>query len=180
MKLTKQDKKNLSSKLGEELGAAGDVFFTSFQGLKFKDIEGLRTKLGPAKGRFRVIRNTVISHALQGAGLEGWKDSGFLKGPVALVLLKQDGDPVVAAKVLVDFGKEFPALKIKGGFATKKWLSSEDCKRLSTIGSRQELLGKLAGTLYTSVAQIAGVLQAPMRDLVLVVGAVENEKKRKA
>jgi len=64
MKLTKQDKKNLSKKLAEELQSAGEIFFTDFKGLKFKEIETLRGKLAPAKCRFRVVRNTIIKHAL--------------------------------------------------------------------------------------------------------------------
>jgi|SRR3989339_1088928 len=177
MKFTKQSKKEMSKKMAEEIESAGEVFFTTFQGLKFKDIEGLRRKLESAKGKFRVVRNTITSHALKNAGIDGWNSEDFIKGPMAMVILK-GGDLVAAAKVLVDFGKTNQALKIKGGVTAKNWLSGEDCKRMSMIGSRQELLARLAGTLYSSVAQIAGVLNAPMRDLVLVISAVEEKKKK--
>lgn len=181
MKLSKQDKKDLSAKLADEFGSEGSVFFTSFQGLKFKDLQDLRSRLqAQAKGRFKVMRNVVISHALEGAKLKGWEDSGLLEGPVACITLK--GDPVSAAKVLSNFGKDFPTLKIKGGFydfqGLKKWFSADECKRLSTVGTRHELLGKLAGVFYSSVAGIAGVLHAPMRDFVFVINAVHDKKKK--
>lgn len=182
MKLTKQDKKNLSAKLADEFESEGSVFFTSFQGLKFKNLQDLRSRLeARAKGRFRVMRNVIISHALKGTKLKGWENSNLLEGPVACVVLK--GDPVAAAKVLVNFGKDFPALKIKGGFydfqGLKRWFSADECKRLSSVGTRHELLGKLAGIFYSNVASIAGVLEAPMRDFVFAVSAVKQKKEGK-
>ena len=181
MKLSKQDKKDLSAKLADEFESEGSVFFTSFQGLKFKDLQDLRSRLqAQAKGRFRVMRNVIISHALKGTKLKEWENSNLLEGPVAYIALK--GDPVAAAKVLVNFGKDFPALKIKGGFydfqGLKKWVSADECKRLSAVGTRHELLGKLASVFYSSVAGIAGVLQAPMRDFVLVLSAVKDKKNK--
>ncbi|MFH1619941.1 MAG: 50S ribosomal protein L10 [bacterium] len=176
MKLTKQDKKTVSKKLSEELASSGDVFFTAFQGLKFKDIEALRGRLVTSKARFRVVRNSIMGHALKAAELEA-AGQDLLKGPTAVVMLN-GSDLVSIAKVLAGFSKEFPALKIKGGFSVKKWMTMDECKKLAVIGSREELLAGLAGRLYSCVAQIAGVLEAPARDLVFVLQAVEEKKKK--
>lgn len=176
MKLTKNEKIEKAKILAESLKKAPHLFFTEFQGLKFVELDELRAKLRPLRCRYAVVKNSLIRYALKNAGVDG-ADEKLLKGPVGIVVSESE-DPVAAAKVLATFAKQFPQLKIKAGFVTQKWMTPAQCQQLSTLGSRPELLAKLAGTLYSAVAQSAGVLQAPIRDLVLVLSALEAQKKQ--
>lgn len=175
MKLTKNEKIEKSKTLAEGLKKAPHLFFTEFQGVKFVELYELRLKLRPLRCKFSVIKNSMIRHALKGAGIDG-VDPKLLKGPVGLVVSEGE-DPVAAAKVLAAFSKEFPKLKIKAGFVGKQWMTQSDCVKLSTLGTKPEILAKLVGTLYGAVSQSAGVLQAPIRDFVLVLKALEEKKK---
>ncbi|MDD4003975.1 MAG: 50S ribosomal protein L10 [Elusimicrobiaceae bacterium] len=174
MNLSKEQKIDRSSKLAEEIKASEGLFFASYQGLKFVELARLREKLTDVKAQFRVERNSVVNFALRNAEVAGTPD--ILKGPTAITILK-GGDIVEAAKVLAAFEKEFPALKIKAGYATKNWFSEEDCKKLSMLGTRAETLSHLACALYTSVSRIASVLQAPIRDLAFALKALEDKKR---
>jgi large subunit ribosomal protein L10 len=158
MKYSKNDKVEASKKLGADLKAA-DVFFASFQGLKFENLNVLRDKLRPAKSRFTVTRNTIISHALENASLKP-ADASVAKGPTAVVTMEDHDEVTRVAKELMLFAKANPALKVKGGFYEKNWLTPADIERLSKIGSKTELLTQLAGTLYSSIAQIRWVLDS--------------------
>jgi len=158
MKYSKNDKVEAAKKLGADLKAA-DVFFASFQGLKFENLNVLRDKLRPSKSRFTVTRNTIISHALENAALKP-ADASVAKGPTAVVTLEDHDEVTKVAKELMLFAKENPALKIKGGFYEKNWLTPADIEKLSKIGSKTELLTQLAGTLYSSIAQIRWVLDS--------------------
>ena len=51
---------------------------------------------------------------------------------------------------------------------------------LSALGTKPEVLTQLAGVLYASVARSAQVLAAPIRDMVLVLKALEDKKKSEA
>ncbi len=175
MKLTKSDKIERAKALAESLQKAPHLFFTEFQGLKFTELDDLRGKLRPLRCRFAVIKNSLVRYALKNAGVDGG-DSKLLKGPIALVVSQED-DPVAPAKVLAAFAKQFPQLKIKAGLVSRRWMSPAECDKLSTLGGRPELLGKLAGTLYSAISQAAGVLQAPVRDFVLVLKALEDKRK---
>jgi large subunit ribosomal protein L10 len=84
------------------------------------------------------------------------------------------------ARILVDFAKANPALKVKGGFTSDKWLTPEDCKRLSAIGSKTELVAQLASLLYSNLAQIRFVLEAPTRDLACVLDALKEKKAKES
>jgi len=176
MKLTREGKKERSKVFAKDLEASNHFFFTEYQGLKFHDLAALRERLRPVKMRFRVMKNSVARHAAQEARLGEGPDKLF-EGPVAVVY-GEGPDPVGSSKVLAAFAKEFPQLKFKAGFVDRRWMSSGDCLRLSKMGARVELLAQLAGVLAQPIAQVASVLQAPMRDLVLTLGALE--KKRQA
>jgi large subunit ribosomal protein L10 len=176
MNLTKEQKKERSQGLAKEIKQSAGIFFTAYQGLKFRDIAGLRETLVPAKCKLRVERNSILEFALKDAGVEG-VDGALLKGPTAIAILKEDGDIALSAKSLADFSKTNEAFKIRAGFTDGVWYSESQVKILATLGSREDNLSKLAGALYSVVAQGARVLQAPIRDFAYVLKAVEDSKK---
>lgn len=178
MKLTKKEKIEKSKAVADALKKAPHLFFTEFQGLKFVELDELRAKLRPLRCRYAVVKNSLVRYALKNAGIDG-VDPKLLKGPVGMVVADGD-DPVAPVKILAAFAKQFPLLKIKAGFVGAKWMTPADCQKLSTLGSRPELLAKLAGTLYSAVSQSAGVLQAPIRDFVYVLAALEDKKKKES
>jgi large subunit ribosomal protein L10 len=158
MKINKTQKKELSDVLAKELSAK-DSFIATFSGMKFKDANGLRDNLRPTKSRFKIVRNTIVAHALETASLKAG-DANIAKGPTAVVTLEDPNEITRVAKELMAFAKTNPGVKWKGGFSSKNWLSPADIEKLSKIGSKPELLGQLAGALYSSLAQIRYVLDA--------------------
>ena len=178
MKLTKNQKIEKSKALAEKLKSSPHLFFTEYQGLKFQELDELRAKLRPLHCRYAVIKNNLVRYALQNAGIDG-AAAELLEGPVGMVVSDSD-DPVSPAKVLAAFAKQYPFLKIKAGLVGRRWMTPDECRKLSTLGSKPELLAKLAGALYSAVAQSAMVLQAPIRDMALVLRALEDKKKKES
>ena len=158
MKITKTQKKELSDVLAKEF-AAKDSFIATFSGMKFKDANGLRDNLRSTKSKFKVVRNTIVAHALETANLKSG-DATVAKGPTAIVTLEDPNEITRVAKELVAFAKANPGVIWKGGFYSKNWLTPADMEKLSKIGTKTELLSQLAGTLYSSIAQIRYVLEA--------------------
>ena len=175
MKLTKQQKIESSKVLAEKLKAAPHLFFTEFQGMKFVELDELRMQLKHLKCRHAVVKRSLIKYALKNAGIDGL-DAKALKGPVGLIVSDND-DPVSPAKVLAQLGKKFPQLKVRAGYISQKWMTPADCQKLSTPPSKQELMGKVVGLVYALVSQPVAIAQAPTRDAVLVVKALENKLK---
>ena len=175
MKLSKTQKKEKSTKLAEELKSASGIFFASYQGLKFVDLASLREKLAPAMTRFRVERNSIVSHAITGAGIKQNSETATLKGPTAIAI-QNGGDLVEVARVLAAFGKNFPALKLNACYSSNAWYNAGECKKLATLGTRTELLSQLLGNLQGCISQAAAVTQAPIRDLAYVLQALHDKK----
>ena len=175
MKLTKPQKIETSKALAEKLKVAPHLFFTEFQGMKFVELDELRAQLRPLKCRHAVVKSSLIRYALKGAGIDG-VDPKMLKGPVGLIVADND-DPVAPAKVVATLAKKFPQLKIRAGYVSQKWMTPAECETLSKLPSKQELMGKIVGLLYTLVSSPVAIVQAPTRDMVLVVKALENKLK---
>jgi large subunit ribosomal protein L10 len=175
MKLTKQQKIETSKTLAEKLKVAPHLFFTEFQGMKFVELDELRAQLRPLKCRHAVVKSSLIRYALKGAGIDG-VDPKMLKGPVGLIVADND-DPVAPAKVVATLAKKFPQLKVRAGYVSQKWMTPAECESLSKLPSKQELMGKIVGLLYALVSQPVAIAQAPTRDMVLVVKALEGKLK---
>lgn len=175
MKLTKQQKQEKSKDLAKVLKDVSHLFFTEYRGLKFQEMGELRAKLKPMKCRYNVVKNSLLSHALKRAGIKVRGDFS-LGGPTALLLVPED-DPVSPVRALAAFAKENENLKIKAGYVDGGWLTPEQCKQLSALGTKPELLGKLASSLYSSVAQVAWVVTAPMQELAMTLKALKEKKK---
>ncbi len=172
MNLTKEQKKQKSQELSAEITNAGTIFFTAYQGLKFVDMADLRAKLAPTGAKFRVERNAILDHAIRQAKIEG-ADGKLFQGPTAVAV---GGDIAAVAKTLVDFQKTQAALKLRACYSDGVWYDEAQVKQLATIGTKEENLSKLAGALYSAVAQSAQVLQAPIRDFAYVIKALEEKQ----
>ncbi|MDD5656499.1 MAG: 50S ribosomal protein L10 [Elusimicrobia bacterium] len=175
MKLTRKEKVEKSKDIADKLKNSPHLFFTEYQGLKFKELDELRAKLRPLRCRYAVIKNSLIRHALKGAGIPA-ADVKLLKGPVGMVVSDLD-DPVAPAKVLAAFAKQYPFLKVKAGLVSQKWMSPAECQTLSRLPSRPELIAKAVGMMYSVICQPVSLMQAPARDVLLVVKALEQKKK---
>ena len=174
MNLSKKQKVEAGRELAKRFKSASHLYFTQYQGLKFGELAELRKKLKPLACRYQVVKNTLVAHALKDAGIAGAADA-LLKGPLGLVV-GEGQDPVAAAKVLAGFSKEFSALKIKAGWVESRWLGAQECTYLSTLGTRAELLGSVAGAMYGAMAQGAGLLRAPLMQMALLLKSLVDKK----
>jgi large subunit ribosomal protein L10 len=77
---------------------------------------------------------------------------------------------VGAAKVLTDFAREFEKPTIKIGLVDGRPVSPDQVKRLASLPSKDVLLSQLAGAFQAPMAQLVGVMNGM---LYQVVGALE-------
>ena len=82
----------------------------------------------------------------------------MFRGPTAI---GSSNDPVMAAKVLVNFANENEKLIIIGGGLDDKPLSKEDVVALAKLPSLDELRGKLVGLLQAPASKIARLTKEP-------------------
>lgn len=147
--MKRTEKEQLVSELTAKIRGAKALYFTDFSGLNVKRMTELRRRFRRAGVEYVVIKNTLALRAVNESGLAGSR----LKGPTGVVVAK---DPIVAAKVLVDFAKENeqrPAMK--GGVYEGSSVDEALLKRLATLPTRDEALSQFAGCLNSVMMMFA-------------------------
>lgn len=165
--------------LTSQLESAQAVYLADYAGLSVNDQVELRARVEEAGGHLRVTKNRLLKLALDKhlGGLPREAED-FLRGPN--ITLFAGADAIAPLKAVVEFAKgtesEKPALKT--GFLGTELLSLDKIKQLATLPSKQELIGKLLGTLTNPARNLVGVLAAPTRDLVYALAAIKDNKSK--
>ncbi|MDZ7674399.1 MAG: 50S ribosomal protein L10 [Acidimicrobiales bacterium] len=162
----------------ERLDSTSATILTEYRGLSVAQLANLRTALRDAGGDFKVYKNTLVRLAVRDLGLEL---EDLLIGPTALAFVsrKPDGTPgdaVDVAKALKDFGKDNPALVLKGGILGDSLLDADDTKALADVEPRDVLLTKLAGAMQAPMQQFASLLQALPRNFAYGLKALIDQQ----
>ena len=161
----------------EELTAALSnakvIYLADFTGLDVAKVTGLRNKLRDAEVSYQVVKNRLAKRAAAEAGIFGLDE--HLVGPTAIAFTSED--PIAPAKILQDFADEDDTFFIKLGFMDGQILSPNEIEALSKLPSREELLGKVLGSVQSPMYGLAGVLNGLLRNLVGVIGAIEEKQK---
>jgi len=168
--MKRAEKEQLVSELRDRLQGAKSLYYTDFTGLNVKRMTELRRRLKRAGVEYVVIKNTLALRAVNESGLVGER----LKGPTGLVF---GADPVVAAKVLTDFAREFeqkPA--VKGGMLDGKPVDAAQVKKLASLPSREQMLSELGAGLQSPMAAFVGALNGL---LYMFAGALDALKSQR-
>ena len=144
------DKADAVAELAEQFKKSSGAVLTDYRGLSVHQLQDLRRSLA-GSASYRIVKNTLTKRAAEDAGVEDVVQ--FLSGPTAIAFIT--GDVVEAAKGLKDFGKDNPALVIKGAVLDGLPVSPDELKRLADLESREVLLAKLAGAMKGSMSQAA-------------------------
>jgi large subunit ribosomal protein L10 len=157
--MPKPDKVAKVNELAARFRTAQGAVFSDFRGLTVKDATELRQLLRAKDASFIVAKNTLTKLAAEQAGLEGVE--ALLTGPTGIVF--SDGDPIAAAKALMDAARRFPAILVKGAWVEGHVLGEDDAKALATIEPKEVSVAKVAGLLQSPVSRVAYLLQAPLQ-----------------
>jgi large subunit ribosomal protein L10 len=157
--------------IAEQLSSAEAAVLAGYRGLTVQEAAELRTALAEVDTKFSVVKNSLTRLAVKEAGLEAL--GGLVDGPMAIAYVR--GDPVLAAKRLVEQGRRFPVLEILGGVAEGRVLTADEIRRFAELDSRDVLLARLAGMAKGQIARTAWMLQALQSKLVLLMEALKQK-----
>jgi large subunit ribosomal protein L10 len=165
--MARPDKVAAVAELTEAFRGSTAAVLTEYRGLTVAQLKELRRSL-TGNATYSVVKNTLTKIAAREAGFDSF--DALLEGPSAIAFVT--GDPVEVAKGLRAFGREHPALVVKGGVLDGRPLSADEVRRLADLESREVLLAKFAGGLMAPAQQLATVLAAPAAQLARVLGAI--------
>jgi len=157
--MPKAEKLDKVKELTERFRGSTGTMIADIRGLSVKDATDVRRGLREAGASFVVVKNTLTRLAAQNAGAEGVVP--LLEGPTAIAFL--GGDPVAGVKALLELGRRFPSLGVKGAFIEGQLLLEEQARGLATLDSKDVSAAKVAGMLQAPLARMMYLLRAPLQ-----------------
>ena len=164
--MDRTQKQKLVESLQRDLAGTACVVITHQSGLSVAEVTQLRRQVRNAGAAFRVTKNRLAKRALTGTPFEPL--SPLFTGPTAIAF---SGDPVAAAKVVVEYANRNDKLTIIGGGLAGQRIDAAGIRELASLPSLDELRGKLIGLLQAPAARLARVLQAPAGQVARVFAA---------
>ena len=154
--MDRKQKTDLVNTLHNTFEDSASVVIVHCVGLTVAESTDLRNKMRNENCNFKVTKNRIARIALKNTNYQHMDE--MFRGPTAIGSSK---DPVMAAKILVDFAKDNEKLVIIGGGLGEKPLSKTDVEALAKLPSLNDLRGKLVGLLQAPASKILRLTMEP-------------------
>jgi large subunit ribosomal protein L10 len=164
------------AELSDKFAKAKIAIVADYKGLTVPVLQELRHNLRRNDAEFRVAKNTLLIRAVEETDFKGLQE--HFVGTTAVAV--SYGDPVTPAKVISDFCKDHPELKIRTGLLDGKLLSTDDITALSKLPSKEVLLSKMLSVMNAVPTGLVQVLSGVPRTFLYALQAIKEQKEQAA
>jgi large subunit ribosomal protein L10 len=165
--ISKERKQELVTQYGDWASRSQALIITEYKGLTMKDVDAMRKRLREVGGEFHIVKNTLVSLALEKAGMP--LKAEIFEGSTAVCFAFEDAP--ATAKALLEYTKGSEIVKIKGGYLGKSLMTAENVKALADMPPLPVMRAQLLGVLLAPASKLARTLAEPARALAAVVKA---------
>ena len=172
MSLNLEEKKAVVAEVGTKVANAQAIIIAEYRGLGVGHMTQLRAKARQSGIYFRVLKNSLARRAVLDTPFAGLSE--HMVGPLAYGI---GSDPVAAAKVLYEFSKGNDKFVIKAGAMANLVMTHKEIASLAALPGRDELLGRLLGTMQAPVANFVRTLNEVPTRFVRGLAAIRDQKQ---
>ena len=151
-----EQKQKQVAEISEKLSSSCAGVVVDYKGINVADDTVLRKELREAGVDYFVVKNTLLSRAIEGTDLA--EMNNVLEGTTAIAISKEDH--VAAARILKKFADAHENFSIKAGVLDGKCISLDMIDSLAKLPSREVLLATVLGAFQAPMAAFARAIQA--------------------
>jgi len=147
-------KQPVIAEINEGIKDAASVVLVAYSGINVEQDTALRKEMREAGITYKVYKNTMMNFAFKDTPCE--ELAKHLEGPNAIAISKDDA--TASARILAKHAKQVESLKVIAGVIEDKYCDEKEMSALAAIPSREELLGKLLGSMQSPITNFARVI----------------------
>ena len=147
-------KQPIVDEIKAHIEGAQTAVIINYSGVTVEQDTKLRKAMREAGITYKVYKNTLMKRAFVGTAYEALNDS--LEGPNAIAISKEDA--TAPARLVAKFAKDIPNLEMVAGVVEGQFYDAKGMQAISQIPGREELIGRLLGSMQSPIANFARVL----------------------
>lgn len=155
----------------KKLSEAKSAALVQYQGLTAADTSTLRAKIKDAGGSIEVVKNSLITRALNKMGLNLPE---VLTGPTAIAYC--NNDEIAPLKEIETVNKSKEKTSFKYGIYNQKLLSLDDLIKFISLPSKSTLIAQFIGGLKNPLQRMVYAMRFNQQQLVLTLKALADKK----
>ncbi|CAM1333814.1 50S ribosomal protein L10 [Tenacibaculum aestuariivivum] len=156
--MTREDKLQVIEDLTVRLADTSTIYLADISGLDAVTTSNLRRACFKANVELAVVKNTLLSKAMEASDKDFGDLPNVLKGNTSMMISEVSNAP---AKVIKEFRKKSDKPLLKGAFVEESvYVGDNQLDALVNIKSREELIGDIISLLQSPAKNVVSALQS--------------------
>ena len=173
--MTREEKSKVIEDLTAQLGDNTNIYLTDISGLDAGTTSNLRRACFKSGIKLAVVKNTLLSKAMDASDKDFAELPGVLKGNTAIMLSETGNAP---AKVIKEFRKKSDKPLLKGAFIEEAiYVGDDQLETLVNIKSREELIGDIIGLLQSPAKNVISALKSGGGTLAGIIKTLSEKEE---
>ena len=161
--MKKEEKIKVINDLTLKLKETKTLYLTDISGLNASQTTALRRACHKANVKLSVVKNTMLSRAMDASDKNFGEIKNVLKGNTSLMFSESGNVP---AKVIKDFRRKLDKPILKAAFIEEAiYIGDDQIDTLIAIRSREELIGEIIGLLQSPAKNVVSALKSGSSNL---------------
>ena len=156
--MTREEKSQVIQDLTAKLADTNTIYLADISGLDAITTSNLRRACFKADVKLAVVKNTLLSKAMEASDKDFGDLPNVLKGNTSIMIAEAANAP---AKVIKEFRKKSDKPVLKGAFVEESiYVGDDQLDTLVNIKSKEELIGDIITLLQSPAKNVVSALQS--------------------
>ena len=156
--MTREEKSQVIQDLTAKLADTSTIYLADISGLDATTTSNLRRACFKADVQLSVIKNTLLTKAMEASDKDFGDLPSVLKGNTSMLVAEAANAP---AKLIKEFRKKSDKPFLKGAYAEESvYIGDDQLDALVNIKSREELIGDIITLLQSPAKNVISALQS--------------------